>query len=45
MSSEYMRKRNLAKLEHLVKVINEFNDAVHTEAELIAKWQKKHNKS
>ena len=45
MSSEYMRKRNLAKLDRLVKVINEFSEAVHAEAELIDKWQSKHSKS
>lgn len=39
MSSAYMRKRNLAKLDRLVKVINEFSDAVHAEAKLIEKWQ------
>jgi hypothetical protein len=39
MSSAYMRKRNLAKLDRLVKVINEFSEAVHAEAKLIEKWQ------
>ena len=40
MSSAYMRKRNLAKLDRLVKVINEFSDAVHAEAKLIEKRYK-----
>jgi len=40
MSSAYMRKRNLAKLDRLVKVINEFSEAVHAEAKLIEKRYK-----
>ena len=45
LGSVYLRKHSLAKIDRLVKVVNEFSDAVHAEAELIAKWQKKHNKS
>lgn len=40
MSGAYMRKRNLAKLDRLVKVINEFSEAVHAEAKLIEKRYK-----
>ena len=40
MSSAYMRKRNLAKLDRFVKVINEFSAAVHAEAKLIEKRYK-----
>lgn len=36
----YMRKRNLAKLDRLVKVMNEFSEAVHAEAKLIEKRYK-----
>ena len=43
LTSEHMRKRNLAKLDRLVKVINEFSDAVHAEAKLIEKWHGKDN--
>ena len=41
LTSEYMRKRNLAKLDRLVKVINEFSEAVHAEAELVDKHHSK----
>ena len=41
LSSAYMRKRNLAKIDRLAKVINEFRDAVHAEAKLIEKQQSK----
>jgi hypothetical protein len=41
LSSAFMRKRSLAKLDRLVKVINEFSDAVHKEASLIEKQQSK----
>jgi hypothetical protein len=35
LTSVYLRKRNLAKLDRLVRVINEFSEAVHAEAKLI----------
>jgi len=40
LTSVYLRKRNLAKLDRLVKVINEFSEAVHAEAKLIEKRYK-----
>jgi hypothetical protein len=40
LTSVYMRKRSLAKLDRLVKVINEFSEAVHAEAKLIEKRHK-----
>jgi hypothetical protein len=35
LSSAYMRKQSLAKIDRLAKVVNEFRDAVHAEAKLI----------
>jgi hypothetical protein len=40
LSSAYMRKQSLAKLDRLAKVINEFREAVYAEAELIDKQEK-----
>ena len=40
LGSAYLRKRNLAKLDRLVKVINEFSAAVHAQAILIEKRHK-----
>ena len=39
LSSAYMRKHSLAKIDRLAKVVNEFREAVHAEAELIEKAQ------
>jgi len=41
LSSAHMRKHSLAKIDRLLKVVNEFRDAIHAEAELIEKWQSK----
>ena len=37
LASPRQRKASLAKIDRLLKVVNEFRDAVHAEAELIEK--------
>lgn len=37
LTSAYMRKQSLTKIDPLAKVINQFRDAVHAEAKLIEK--------
>ena len=39
LSSAYMRKQSLAKIDRLLNVVNEFRNAVYAEAELIEKHQ------
>jgi len=41
LGSTYLQKHSLAKIDRLAKVINEFREAVHIEAELIEKQQGK----
>jgi hypothetical protein len=41
LGSAYLRKHSLAKIDRLAKVIDEFREAVHAEAELIEKQQGK----
>jgi hypothetical protein len=41
LSSAYMRKHSLAKIDRLAKVVNEFREVVHAEAKLIEKQQNK----
>jgi hypothetical protein len=36
LGSAYLRKHSLAKIDRLAKVVNEFREAVHEEAKLIA---------
>lgn len=37
LGNEKQRKRSLAKIDRVAKVVNEFREAVHTEARLIDK--------
>ena len=41
LSSAYMRKHSLAKIDRLAKVVNEFRNAVHKEAKAIEEHAKK----
>lgn len=41
LTSRRLRKQSLAKIDLLAEIINQFKDAIHTEAELIEQQPKK----